>query len=62
MCIFCSIVARDVINSLLCCLAFSMVKFFWMFHFNEGTKLIPRYVYGSLCVRVGKGLFLKCMH
>ena len=57
MCIFCLIVAGDVISNLLCFLAFSMVMFFWMFHFNEGTRFIPRYAYGSFCVRDGKGLF-----
>ena len=62
MCIFFLIVAGDVINNLLCFLAFSMVMFFGMFHFSEGTRFMPRYVYGSFCVRVGKGLFLKWMH
>ena len=54
MCIFFLIVARDVSNSLLCFLAFSRVLFLWMFHFREGTRWMPRYVYGSFCVRIGK--------
>ena len=40
-------------------LAFSMMVFFWMFHFREGTRWMPRYVYSLFCVKVGKGWFLK---
>ena len=40
-------------------LVFSMVVFLWMFHFSEGTKWMPRYVYSSFCVKVGKSLFVK---
>lgn len=59
MWIFCLIVVGDAISNLLCCLAFSIVEFLWMFHFSEGTRWMPRYVYGSFCVKVGKRLFLK---
>ena len=30
-----------------------------MLHLNEGTRWMPRYVYGMFCERVGRGLFLK---
>lgn len=61
MWIFCLIVAREAISILLCFFAFVMVISFWMFHFKEGTGWMPRYVYGSFCVRVGKGIFLNWM-
>lgn len=59
MWIFCLIVDGDAIDNLLCFWAFSIVMNFWMIHFSEEARWIPRYVYDSFCLRVGKGLFLK---
>ena len=54
MLIFCLRLAGERVSSLHCCLAFWSVVSFWMFHFRDGISWIPRYAYGSFCVRVGK--------
>jgi len=46
-------------SNLICFFGFFMVKSFWIFHLNEETRWMPRYVYCSCCLRVRKDLFLK---
>ena len=59
--IFCFRLAGELASSRPCCLAFFSVIFFCKFHLSEGTSWMPRYVYDSFCVRVGKFLFLYVM-
>lgn len=46
--------AGELINSWLCCLIFFIVIYFCRFHLSNGVRCIPRYVYGSFWVRMGK--------
>ena len=59
--IFCLRLAGDRVSSLLCCLVFWRVISLCMFHLREGISWMPRYVYGSFCVRVGKFFVLYVM-
>ena len=36
---------------------FFVVVSFWMDHFRDGAKRIPRYVYGSFCESIGSCWF-----
>lgn len=49
----------DVISCLLCFLDVFMVILLWSFHLSDGTREIPRYVYGSFWEMVGNDSFLK---
>lgn len=42
----------------LCFLVFDMVVSFCVVHLRDGSNRIPRYVYGSFCVRTGIFWFL----
>ena len=51
---FCLRLAGDRASSLLCCLVFWRVISHWRFHLREGISWMPKYVYNSFCVSVGK--------
>ena len=57
--IFCFIVAGHVIKSLLCLVNLAVVMCVCIFHCNEGTRLIPRYTYGSCWLSMDIGWCLK---
>ena len=59
--IFCFKLAGEAANSLPCCLVLFRVISFWRFHFRDGISWMPRHVYGSFCMRVGKFLDLYVM-
>ena len=46
--------AGELVSSWLCCLIFLSVISFCRFHLNDGVRFIPRYIYGSFWVRMGK--------
>ena len=54
MLIFCLRLAGERLSSFLCYLAFWSVISFYRFHLRDGISWMPRYVYGSFCVRVGR--------
>lgn len=56
--IFCLRLAGDRNSNLFCCLAFWRVTSLCRFHLRDGMSWMPRYVYDSFCVRVGKFLVL----
>ena len=54
--IFCLRLAGENVSNLHCCLVLWSVISFCRFHLSDGIRWMPRYVYSSFCVRVGKFL------
>ena len=52
--IFCVRFAGELVSSWLCCLTFLIVISFCKFHLSDSIKFIPKFVYGSFWVRIGK--------
>ena len=63
--IFCFMVVGHVIKNLLCLVNLVVVMCICVFHCSEGTRLIPRYKYGSCWLSMGidwclKFIFIFC--
>ena len=56
--IFCFIVAGQFVSCAHWFVSFLVVMCVCILHFKEGTKCMPRYVYGSFWCRTGIGWFL----
>ena len=59
--IFSFMVAGQVIRSLLCLISLAVVMCVCIFHCNEGTRLIPKYIYGLCWLSMGIGWCLRFM-
>ena len=51
---FCLRLAREKVSNSLCCLAFGDMMFLCNLHLSDGIIWMPKYMYSSFCVRVGK--------
>ena len=58
MLIFCLRLAGEKVSNLHCCLAFCSVVSFYIFYLRDEISWMPRYAYGSFCVRMGKVFIL----
>lgn len=50
--ILCCREVGDRSRALLCFLIFVIIVLFWIFFLKDGTRHIPRYVYGLFCDRI----------
>ena len=56
--ILCCSNAGDISKAMLYFYIFTIVMSFCMVHFRDRTSLIPKYVYGLFCERMGSCLYL----
>lgn len=54
--IFCFMVTKHAVH---CLRKFVVVTWICVFHCDDGTRLIPRYTYGSCWLSIGMGWFMK---